>query len=219
MYTAGAAKFLAHSDNRFSEVINARSTFSFISALDRLPAVQMSEAATISLLVGDCHTERVRQIVGDFSSLVVFNTDGGIDEEYMVIRYDDGKCEWGPDSRFGVAGTVSHARLNSLWEAFGGLVINCCGLSYLDDPKDIKDALEDLHAKTVTLSTVVGAQKAMEMFAFCLENMNHFTVLDADKTGDNRVRIVYVKDRYGRLYRAGTRSQKKNASQQSGTTA
>lgn len=71
----------------------------------------------------------------------------------------------------------------------------------------------------MTLSTVVGAQKAMEMFAFCLENMNHFTVLDADKTGDNRVRIVYVKDRYGRLYRAGTRSQKKNASQQSGTTA
>ena len=219
MYTAGAAKFLTNSDNRLREVINARSTFSFISALNRLPAVQMSEAATMSLLVGDCHTEHVRQIVGDFSSLVVFNTDGGIDDEYMVIRYDDGKHEWCPDSRFGSAGIVSHARLNGLWDAFDGLIINCCGLSYLDDPKDVKDALEDLYAKTVVLSTVVGVQKAMEMFTFCLENMNHFTVLDADRAGGNRVRIVYVKDRYGRLYRAGTRSQNKSVSQQSSIAA
>lgn len=204
--------FLAKTNKKFRDVVEAVSPRGLLAAMQNLPAVSMTQAAMMSPLVHKKYTEKVRKITGDFSVLVVRDTIGESDNEYLVVRYDsfdDGSCgKWYYDGRFGLdvettrkEGTTSDA-LDALWSAFDDLVDGPYDM-YYENKEQAKDRLEEAHAQAVVLSKVLGTAKALEMFSYCVEDMNGFKISSTGGVFDSKFGEIVFKDSKGQRYRVG----------------
>jgi hypothetical protein len=204
--------FLAKRNKNFREVIEAESSIELIYAMQVLHPAQMTQVAEMSRLVHKDYTEKVRKITGDFSSLVIRDTDGESDSEYIVVRYDalydGGRGKWSKDNRFGYKGGVSTDTLDALWRAFEVLV-DCPYDMYYENREEIKDCLEEEHAQAVVLSKLLGTDKALEMFSFCIEYVNGFKIVSTGGIFDGKFGVIVVKDHKDRRYRVGTRATSK----------
>lgn len=204
--------FLAKNNKNFRNIVEAVSPRGLLAAMQNLPAVSMTQAAMMSPLVHKEYTEKVRKITGDFSVLVVCDTIGESDNEYLVVRYDsfnDGSCgKWYYDGRFGLdvettrkEGTTSDA-LDVLWSAFEDLVDGPYDM-YYENKEQAKDRLEEAHAQAVVLSKVLGADKAFKMFSYCVEDMNGFKIASTGGVFDDKFGTIVVKDFKGQRYCVG----------------
>ena len=204
--------FLAKSNKKFRDIVEAVSPRGLLAAMQNLPAISMTQAAMMSPLVQKKYTEKVRKITGDFSVLVVRDTIGESDNEYLVVRYDsfdDGSCgKWYYDGRFGLdvettrkEGTTSDA-LDALWSAFDDLVDGPYDM-YYENKEQAKDRLEEAHAQAVTLSGVLGTDKALKMFSYCVEDMNGFQIASTGGVFDDKFGVIVVKDFKDQRYRVG----------------
>jgi hypothetical protein len=206
------ADFLAKNNKNFRNIVEAVSPRGLLAAMQGFSAVEMVQVAMMSPLVHKEYTEKVRKITGDFSSLVVRDTIGKSDNEYLVVRYDsfnDGSCgKWYYDGRFGLnvettrkEGTTSDA-LDALWSAFDDLVDGPYDM-YYENEEQAKNNLKEAYAQAVILSKVLGAYKASQMFSFCVEDMNRFEVVSTEATGDELGEIV-LHDSKGHHYHVGS---------------
>ena len=209
--------FLIKTNKNFRNVVEAVTPHGLLAAMQEFSAVEMVQVAIMSPLVHKDYTEKVRKIIGDFSALVVRDTIGRSDNEYLVVRYDpfydDGRGKWYYDGRFGLKeettrkeGTTSDA-LDNLWDAFDSLVDSPYDM-YYENKEQAKDNLEEAYTQAVTLSEVLGAHKAFEMFSYCVEDMNRFKTVSYGMFGDNLGEIV-VNDSEGQRYHVGTRAANK----------
>lgn len=111
-------EFLAKRNKNFRDVIEAESSIELIYAMQVLQPAQMTQVAEMSRLVHKDYTDKVRKITGDFSSLVIRDTEGESDSEYIVVRYDalydGGRGKWSKDNRFGYKGGVATDDLNEI---------------------------------------------------------------------------------------------------------
>lgn len=205
--------FLAKNNKNFRNIVEAVSPRGLLAAMQGFSAVEMVQVAMMSPLVHKDYTEKVRKITGDFSVLVVRDTIGKSDNEYLVIRYDsfnDGSCgKWYYDGRFGLnvettrkEGTTSDA-LDAIWSAFDDLVDGPYDM-YYENKEQAKDRLEEAHAQAVVLSKVLGTAKAFEMFSFCVEDMNGFKITSTGGVFEGNFGTIVVKDSKGQRYRVGT---------------
>lgn len=198
--------FLAKTNNGFRDVVEAVTPHGLLAAMQNLPAVSMTQVAEMSPLVHKKYTEKVCKITGDFSSLVVRDTDGESDNEYIVVRYDSfyngGRGKWGKDGRFGYKGGVTTDTLDALWDAFGDLVDKPYDM-YYTNKEQAKDDLEAAHAQAAILSKVLGTDKALKMFSFCVEDMNGFKIASTGGVFDDKFGVIVVKDSKGQRYRVG----------------
>ena len=205
--------FLAKTNKKFRDVVEAVSPRGLLASIQGFSAVEMAQAAMMSPLVHKEYTEKVRKITGDFSVLVVCDTIGESDNEYLVVRYDsfdDGSCgKWYYDGRFGLdvettrkEGTTSDA-LDVIWSAFSDLVDGPYDM-YYENKEQAKDRLEEAHAQAVVLSKVLGTTKAFEMFSFCVEDMNGFKITSTGGVFEGNFGTIVVKDSKGQRYRVGT---------------
>jgi hypothetical protein len=203
--------FLAKNNKNFRNIVEAVSPRGLLAAMQNLPAVSMTQAAMMSPLVHKEYTEKVRKITGDFSVLVVCDTIGESDNEYLVVRYDsfdDGSCgKWYYDGRFGLdvettrkEGTTSDA-LDVIWSAFSDLVDGPYDM-YYENKEQAKDRLEEAHAQAVVLSKVLGTTKAFLMFSYCVEDMNGFKIVSGG-VFDSKFGALVIKDSKGQRYRVG----------------
>ena len=98
--------FLAKNNKNFRNIVEAVTPRGILAAMQEFSAVEMVQVAMMSPLVHNGYTEKVRKITGDFSVLVVRDTIGKSDNEYLVIRcdsfYDGGRGKWYYDTRFGL---------------------------------------------------------------------------------------------------------------------
>lgn len=204
--------FLAKTNKKFRDVVEAVSPRGLLASIQGFSAVEMAQAAMLSPLVHKKYTEKVRKITGDFSVLVVRDTIVESDNEYLVVRYDsfdDGSCgKWYYDGRFGLdvettrkEGTTSDA-LDALWSAFDDLVDGPYDM-YYENKEQAKDRLEEAHAQAVVLSKVLGTAKALEMFSYCVEDMNGFKISSTGGVFDSKFGEIVVKDSKGQRYRVG----------------
>lgn len=209
--------FLAKRNKNFRNIVEAVTPRGLLAAMQGFSAVEMVQVAMMSPLVHKDYTEKVRKITGDFSSLVVRDTIGESDNEYLVVRYDsfnDGSCgKWYYDGRFGLdvettrkEGTTSDA-MDALWSAFEDLVDGPYDM-YYENEEQAKDRLEEAHAQAVVLSKILGATKAFLMFSYCVEDMNRFKIVSGSIL-DGKFGVIVVKDHEGRCYRVGTRATSK----------
>ena len=80
--------FLAKNNKNFRNIVEAVTPRGLLAAMQGFSAVEMVQVAMMSPLVHNGYTEKVRKITGDFSSLVVRDTIGESDNEYLVVRCD-----------------------------------------------------------------------------------------------------------------------------------
>ena len=204
--------FLAKTNKNFRDVVEAVSPRGLLASIQGFSAVEMAQAAMLSPLVHKNYTEKVRKITGDFSSLVVRDTIGRSDNEYLVIRYDsfsDGSHgKWYYDGRFGIEkdttrkeGTTTDA-LNDLWDAFENLVDRSYDMYYTNE-EQAKDDLEAAHVQAVAISRVLGTDKALKMFSFCVEDMNGFKIVSTEGVTDDKFGTIVIKDFKGQRYCVG----------------
>lgn len=205
--------FLAKTNKKFRDVVEAVSPRGLLASIQGFSAVEMAQAAMLSPLVHKNYTEKVRKITGDFSVLVVRDTIGESDNEYLVVRYDsfnDGSGgKWYYDGRFGLneettrkEGTTTDA-LDALWSAFDDLVDGPYDM-YYENEEQAKENLEEAYAQAVVLSKVLGTAKAFETFSFCVEDMNGFKITSTGGVFEGNFGTIVVKDSKGQRYRVGT---------------
>jgi hypothetical protein len=209
--------FLAKNNKNFRNIVEAVTPRGLLAAMQGFSAVEMVQVAMMSPLVHKDYTEKVRKITGDFSSLVVRDSIGESDNEYLVVRYDsfnDGSCgKWYYDGRFGLdvettrkEGTTSDA-LDALWSAFEDLVDGPYDM-YYENEEQAKDRLEEAHAQAVVLSKILGTTKAFLMFSYCVEDMNGFKIVSGG-VFDGKFGALVIKDSKGQRYRVGTHATSK----------
>lgn len=198
--------FLAKTNKQLRDVIEAATPRGLLAAMQNLPAVSMTQVAEMSPLVHKKYTEKVRKITGDFSALVVRDTIGRSDNEYLVVRYDSfydgGRGKWYYDGRFGYKGGTTTDALDALWNAFDDLVDEPYDMHYTNK-EQAKDDLEAAHAQAVTLSGVLGTDKALKMFSYCVEDMNGFKITSTGGVFEGNFGTIVVKDSKGQRYRVG----------------
>lgn len=198
--------FLAKTNKQFRDVVEAVTPRGLLAAMQNLPAVSMTQVAEMSPLVHKKYTEKVRKITGDFSSLVVRDTIGRSNNEYLVIRYDSfydgGRGKWYYDGRFGRKGGTTTDALDALWDAFEDLVDKPYDMYYTNKDQ-AKDDLEAAHAQAVTLSRVLGTDKALKMFSYCVEDMNGFKIASTGGVLDDKFGVIVIKDFKDQRYRIG----------------
>lgn len=209
--------FLAKNNKNFRNIVEAVTPRGILAAMQGFSAVEMVQVAMMSPLVHNGYTEKVRKITGDFSVLVVRDTIGKSDNEYLVIRcdsfYDGGRGKWYYDARFGLnddtarkEGTTSDT-LDALWSAFEDLVDGPYDM-YYENKEQAKDRLEEAHAQAVVLSKILGTTEAFLMFSYCVEDMNRFKIVSGG-VFDGKFGVIVVKDHEDRRYRVGTRATSK----------
>ena len=203
-------EFLAKNNKNFRNIVEAVTPRGILAAMQEFSAVEMVQVAMMSPLVHNGYTEKVRKITGDFSVLVVRDTIGKSDNEYLVVRYDsfnDGSGgKWYYDGRFGLneettrkEGTTTDA-LDALWSAFDDLVDGPYDM-YYENEEQAKENLEEAYAQAVVLSKVLGTAKAFEMFSYCVEDMNGFKIAPDSGVFDDKFGTIVVKDSKGQCYR------------------
>lgn len=199
--------FLAKTNKQLRDVIEAATPRGLLASIQGFSAVEMAQAAMLSPLVHKKYTEKVRKITGDFSALVVRDTIGRSDNEYLVVRYDSfydgGRGKWYYDGRFGYKGGTTTDALDALWNAFDDLVDEPYDMHYTNK-EQAKDDLEAAHAQAVTLSGVLGTDKALKMFSYCVEDMNGFKITSTGGVFEGNFGTIVVKDSKGQRYRVGT---------------
>lgn len=84
-------EFLAKNNKNFRNIVEAVTPRGILAAMQEFSAVEMVQVAMMSPLVHNGYTEKVRKITGDFSVLVVRDTIGKSDNEYLVIRCDSSR--------------------------------------------------------------------------------------------------------------------------------
>lgn len=200
-------EFLAKTNKQFRDVIEAVTPRGLIAAMQNLPTVEMTQAAMASRLVHKKYTKKIRKITGDLSTLVVRDTNGENNNECVVIRYDsfdDGSCgKWCYDGRFGRKGATTTDALDDLWYAFKDLVESPYDMYYTNGGR-VEDNLITVHSRAVTLSKVLGTNKALDMFSFCVENINGFEIVSTEGVVDDKFGLIVLHDPKGYRYRVGT---------------
>lgn len=161
--------FLTKTNKNFRNVVEAVTPHGLLAAMQEFSAVEMVQVAMMSPLVHKDYTDKVRKITGDFSVLVVRDTIGRSDNDYLVVRYDpfyDGRRRWYYDGRFGLKeettrkeGTTADA-LDALWGAFEDLVDGPYDM-YYENKEQAKDNLEEAYTRAVTLSEVLGGPQGV----------------------------------------------------------
>lgn len=199
--------FLAKTDKHFRDVIEAVTPRGLIAAMQNLPAAEMIQAAMKSRLVHKKYTKKARKITGDLSVLVVRDTNRENNNECVVIRYDsfdDGSCgKWYYDGRFGCKGATTTDALDDLWYAFKDLVDSPYDVYYTYGGR-VEDNLITLHSQAVTLSNVLGTDKALEAFSFCVEDMNGFEIVSTEGVTDDEFGEIVLHCSKGYRYRIGS---------------
>ena len=199
--------FLAKTNKKFRDVVEAVSPRGLLASIQGFSAVEMAQAAMLSPLVHKNYTEKVRKITGDFSVLVVRDTIGESDNEYLVVRYDsfnDGSCgKWCYDGRFGRKGGTTTDALDDLWYAFKDLVDSPYDMYYTNGGR-VEDNLIAVHSQAVTLSKILGTDKALKVFSFCVEDMNGFEVVSTEGVTDDEFGVIVLHDPKGYRYHVGT---------------
>ena len=199
--------FLAKTNKQFRDVIEAKTPRGLIAAMQNLPAVKMTQAAMASRLVHKKYTKKIRKITGDLSILVIRDTNKESDNEYVVIRYDsfdDGSCgKWCYDGRFGRKGGTTTDALDDLWYAFKDLVDSPYDMYYTNGGR-VEDNLIAVHSQAVTLSKILGTDKALKVFSFCVEDMNGFEVVSTEGVTDDEFGVIVLHDPKGYRYHVGT---------------
>lgn len=199
--------FLAKTNKQFRDVIEAKTPRGLIAAMQNLPAVKMTQAAMTSRLVHKKYTKKIRKITGDLSILVIRDTNKERDNEYVVIRYDsfdDGSCgKWCYDGRFGRKGGTTTDALDDLWYAFKDLVDSPYDMYYTNGGR-VEDNLIAVHSQAVTLSKILGTDKALKVFSFCVEDMNGFEVVSTEGVTDDEFGVIVLHDPKGYRYHVGT---------------
>lgn len=199
--------FLAKTNKKFRDVIEAETSRGLIAAMQNLPAAEMIQAAMKSRLVHKKYTKKVRKITGDLSVLVVRDTNRDSDNEYVVIRYnsfyDDGLGKWHYDGRFGHKGGTTTDNLDALWYAFKDLVDSPYDVYYTYGGR-VEDNLITLHSQAATLSNVLGTNKALEAFSFCVEDMNGFEIVSTEGVTDEEFGEIVLHCSKGYRYRIGS---------------